>query len=60
VEGVTVPPERPDLLGDALASLAGDAGQRATLGEAALRRSAMFDIRRASARIEAVYDEVRR
>jgi glycosyltransferase involved in cell wall biosynthesis len=60
VEGITVPPGRPDLLGDALAALAGDAGKRAEFGRAARARSALFDIRRSTERIEAVYDEVRR
>lgn len=60
VEGLTVPAGRPDLLGEALATLAGDAERRATLGAAARERSALFDIRRATARIEAVYNEVRR
>jgi glycosyltransferase involved in cell wall biosynthesis len=60
VEGLTVPATRPDLLGDALASLAGDAERRAAFGEAARTRSVLFDIRRATKRIEAVYAEVRR
>jgi glycosyltransferase involved in cell wall biosynthesis len=60
VEGLTVPAARPDLLGDALAELAGDAEKRAEFGRAARARAALFDIRRATARIEAVYDEVRR
>jgi glycosyltransferase involved in cell wall biosynthesis len=60
IEGLTVPAVRPDLLGDALAALANDAGQRSEFGRAARARSALFDIRRATARIEALYDEVRR
>jgi glycosyltransferase involved in cell wall biosynthesis len=60
VEGLTVPPSRPDLLGDALAQLAGDAERRAQFGRAARARSALFDIRRATERIEAVYNEARR
>jgi glycosyltransferase involved in cell wall biosynthesis len=60
VEGLTVPASRPDLLGDALAALAGDADKRAAFGREARERSALFDIRRATARIEAVYDEVSR
>jgi glycosyltransferase involved in cell wall biosynthesis len=60
VEGLTVPAGRPDLLGDALAALAGDAGRRAAFGRAARERSALFDIRRATARLEAIYDKVRR
>jgi glycosyltransferase involved in cell wall biosynthesis len=60
VEGLTVPARRPDLLGDALAALAGDPQKRAVFGAAARERSALFDIRRATERIEAVYDDVRR
>jgi glycosyltransferase involved in cell wall biosynthesis len=60
VEGLTVPAARPDLLGDALAALAKDDRKRAEFGQAARARSAMFDIRPATERIEAVYDEVRR
>jgi glycosyltransferase involved in cell wall biosynthesis len=60
VEGLTVPPGRPDLLGDALAELARDPGKRAAFGRAARERSALFDVRRATARLEVVYDEVRR
>jgi glycosyltransferase involved in cell wall biosynthesis len=60
IEGLTVPAGRPDLLGDALVSLATDPRTRATLAEAAHNRSAMFDIGRAATRIEAVYDEVTR
>lgn len=60
VEGLTVPAGQPDRLGDALAALADDAEKRATFGRAARERAALFDVRRATARIEAVYDEVRR
>jgi glycosyltransferase involved in cell wall biosynthesis len=60
VEGLTVPAGRPDLLGDALAALAGDAGKRAVFSHAARERSALFDIRRATTRLEAIYDEARR
>jgi glycosyltransferase involved in cell wall biosynthesis len=60
IEGLTVPAQRPDLLGDALASVAGDANSRKAFGAAATERSALFDIRRATARIEKVYQEVRR
>jgi glycosyltransferase involved in cell wall biosynthesis len=60
IEGLLVPPSRPDLLGDALLTLAGDAGRRAEMGAAARRRSAMFDIRRTASRIEEVYEGCRR
>ena len=60
IEGLLVPPSRPDLLGEALVVLAGDATRRAEMGEAAALRSGLFDIRRAAARIEAIYEQVRR
>jgi glycosyltransferase involved in cell wall biosynthesis len=60
VEGITVPPERPDLLGDALVSLARDAHRRAVFGRAARARASKYDVRRATVRIEALYEEVRR
>lgn len=60
VEGLTVPAGRPDLLGEALVQLAGDAASRRSFGEAARARGARFDIRRATARIEQLYSEIRR
>jgi glycosyltransferase involved in cell wall biosynthesis len=61
IEGLLVPPERPDLLADAIADLAGDAHRRKEMGEAARIRGDGFDITRAVRRIEAIYrDLVRR
>ena len=60
VEGLLVPPSRPDLLAAALSELAGDPGRRAEMGAAAEARSAMFDIRRATTRMEEIYEEVAR
>ncbi len=58
VEGILVPAGRPDLLGDALADLVSDPVRRSRMSLAAAERAALFDIRRATARIEAVYEEV--
>jgi glycosyltransferase involved in cell wall biosynthesis len=55
VEGLLVPPGRPDLLADAIVRVAGDSETRARMGEASLERSRMFDIRRAAARHEELY-----
>ena len=60
VEGLLVPPGRPDRLADALAELAGDPVRRKEMSDAALARSADFDIARAVARIEGLYCEVTR
>lgn len=58
VEGLLVPPGRPDLLAAAVAGLAGDADRRAAMARAARARSGAFDVAHAVARIEQVYDEV--
>jgi glycosyltransferase involved in cell wall biosynthesis len=58
VEGLLVPPSRPDLLADALLALAADPERRARMGIAAGERAARFDIHRAAERIQAVYEEV--
>jgi glycosyltransferase involved in cell wall biosynthesis len=58
VEGILVPAGRPDLLGDALADLACDPVRRSKMSLAAAERASLFDIRRATARIEAVYEQV--
>ncbi|MGH8984142.1 MAG: glycosyltransferase [Acidimicrobiia bacterium] len=60
VEGLLVPPGRPDRLADAIAELAGDPVRRKEMSDAARARSADFDIERAVARIEAIYAEVTR
>jgi glycosyltransferase involved in cell wall biosynthesis len=58
MEGTLVPAGRPDLLGDALVDLASDPVRRSQMSVAAAARASLFDIRRAAARIEAVYEEV--
>jgi glycosyltransferase involved in cell wall biosynthesis len=58
VEGILVPPCRPDLLGGALMDLAFDPVRRAHMSLAAAERASLFDIRRTAGRIEAVYEEV--
>jgi glycosyltransferase involved in cell wall biosynthesis len=58
VEGILVPSGRPDLLGDALVDLASDPVKRSEMSLAAAERASLFDIRRATARVEAVYEEV--
>jgi glycosyltransferase involved in cell wall biosynthesis len=58
VEGILVPAGRPDSLGDALVDLASDPVRRSQMSLAAGERASSFDIRRATARIEAVYEEV--
>jgi glycosyltransferase involved in cell wall biosynthesis len=59
-EGLLVPPSRPDLLGDAVLTLAGDRRRRERMAVAATERSTRFDIHRAAARIQAIYEEVAR
>lgn len=58
VDAVLVPAEEPEQLAGAIESLVSDPEQRARLGAAAKLRSVDFDVRRAVARIEAIYDEV--
>jgi glycosyltransferase involved in cell wall biosynthesis len=58
VEGLLVPPGRPDLLAEALSRVARDAALRARLAEASLARSALFDVRNAAQSIESVYTEL--
>ncbi len=60
VEGLLVPPSKPDLLGDALTTVAADTPRRAAFSKAAAARAELFDIRRAAARIEEVYEAVAR
>lgn len=54
-EGLLVPPRSPEQLADAILRLAKDDRLRSDLGEAAYRRGADFDVRHATARIEAIY-----
>jgi glycosyltransferase involved in cell wall biosynthesis len=58
VEGVLVPPSRPDLLAEAVLEIARDPDRRSSLAAGAAAAAWRFDIRRATARIEAAYDEV--
>lgn len=60
VEGLVVPPARPDLLAAAIRELATDADQRAAMRAAAARRGDHFDIARAAGRMEALYEELTR
>ena len=58
VQGLLVPPGRPEALADALLTLARDPGLRARMGAAALSRAADYDIRRAVREQERVYAEL--
>lgn len=58
VEGLLVPPARPELLATAIETLALDPARRATLGEAARRRGAQYDIAHATRRTEQIYRDV--
>lgn len=58
VEGLLVPPGRPDLLAAAILDLAASPDRRRRMASAARGRSASFDIGRACARVEGVYGEV--
>lgn len=60
VEGLLVPPARPDLLAEAIRTLAADAGRRAAMGAAAAERGSRFDIGPAVRTIEAVYSRLAR
>jgi glycosyltransferase involved in cell wall biosynthesis len=60
VEGLLVPPSRPDLLAEAVIDLARDPGRRARMGEAASERARRFDVGRAAREVEAIYREVAR
>lgn len=58
--GLVVPPGNPSSLAEGILSLLRDAERRARLGDAARRRVADFDIRKAVRRIEEVYEEILR
>ncbi len=58
VEGLLVPPGRPELLARALQRVADDAPLRARLAAASSTRSEGFDVRVAARAIESVYDEL--
>ena len=53
-----VPPEDPDALSRAIAGLLDDPDRRRTLGSAARKRSALFDVCRVARELEDVYAEV--
>jgi glycosyltransferase involved in cell wall biosynthesis len=54
-EGLLVAQGRPDLLADALIRVCSDSDLRRRLGEGAKRKSIVFDVRSASAKIEDIY-----
>lgn len=54
-EAILVPPDRPDLLGEAIASLVHDAHRREAMSAAAKERAKIFDVRHAIATIEQIY-----
>jgi glycosyltransferase involved in cell wall biosynthesis len=58
IEGLLVPPGRPDLLAQAVRAVAADPALRARLAEASLRRSELFDVRTAAGAIESLYTEL--
>lgn len=58
VEGLLVPPARPDLMAEALARITTDACLRSRLAGAALRRSSEFDVAKATRSIEDTYREL--
>jgi glycosyltransferase involved in cell wall biosynthesis len=58
VNGLLVPPGRPDLLADALGRVAADPDLRDRLGQRALADSSRFDIARAGAEVEDLYRAV--
>ena len=60
VEGLLVPPGRPELLADALQQLATDKPSRLRLAAAASQRSARFDIVAAVRELEVMYREAMR
>jgi glycosyltransferase involved in cell wall biosynthesis len=60
VEGLLVPPGRPDLLAHAVTELAADAPRRKEMAEAARARGDDFDIAHAVRRIEAIYRDIGR
>lgn len=54
--GFVVPPRQPDQMADALRVLLADPALRRDMGEAARSRAADFDVRKATRRIEQVYE----
>jgi L-malate glycosyltransferase len=58
VEGLLVPPSRPDLLAGAVEAVVRDEDLRGRMGRAAARRGRRFDIKEAARRVEDIYREV--
>ena len=58
VEGLLVPPRRPELLADAIETLVRDPGRRLTMGEAAEARGRRYDIVEAVRRTEQIYRDI--
>jgi glycosyltransferase involved in cell wall biosynthesis len=58
--GLLVPPADPTALADAVVRLLHDADLAATLGSAAIDHVKQWDVRRTTARVDALYDEVLR
>lgn len=58
VEGILVPPDRPDRLAQAVAELALDPERRASMGQAGRRRAEGFDASRGARKIEALYERL--
>jgi L-malate glycosyltransferase len=58
VDGLIVPPERPEALADAVTAVAGDAELRAGLAAGSLNRATLFDVTRCVREVEGIYDEL--
>jgi len=58
VEGLLVPPARPDLLADAVVRVAGDHALRDRLAAGSAARSKLFDVGESARAIEALYDRL--
>lgn len=58
VEGLLVPPGRPDEVAAAIVTLAGAPDLRRGMSEAAVRRASTFDIQAATGKVEAIYRSV--